>query len=208
MAIHNRPPQCTLTMLRQQGQQTDNAAATGTANRTVKRQRSRAMEMQHFWVFGQVLQKQMCIAWHPGAENLGNHIAEQHPPKHHTEVRPICLHEKNAPRHLQHALAPSVVRGCVKPLIARGTKQSQMTEPRPNACPRHAPRVILSTCPRHLPRVNRAQESHRHKTPSAGTVPQPCGHNTWKEMTNGFHGHLNTANDLIGNIQFQLMNQQ
>ena len=87
----------------------DNATATGTSNGTVKQQRSRAMEMRHFWVFDQVLQKQTCIAWHPGAENLGDHVAKQHPPKHHTEVRPTCLHKKNSPRHLQCALAPNVV---------------------------------------------------------------------------------------------------
>ena len=187
----------------------DNAAATGTANGTVKRQRSRAMEMRCFWVFDQVSQKQMCIAWHPGAENLGDHVAKQHPPKHHAEVRSICLHENNSPRCLQRALAPSVVRGCIKPVLARRPEQSRMPEPRSNPCPRHTPRVIPSTCPRCSPRVNRAQESHRHMTPNAGTVPQPCGHNTWREMPahapgmhQGSFGHLNTADDLMGNTQF------
>ena len=104
----------------------DDTAATWTANGTVKRQRSCAMEMRCFWVFDQVPQKQMCIAWHPGAENLGDCVTKQHPPKHHAEMRPICLHEKNSPRCLQRALAPSVVRGCVKPVLARRPEQSRM----------------------------------------------------------------------------------
>ena len=57
-----------------------------------------------------------------------------------------------------------------------------------------------------IPEVNGVQESCRHVAPSTGTVPQPCGHNTWREMTSECYGHLNSADDLTGNTQFQLTN--
>ena len=47
MAIHNRPPQCTLTMLRQQGQQTDNAAATGAMRDTPRSEERRVSRIQY-----------------------------------------------------------------------------------------------------------------------------------------------------------------
>eukprot|EP00956_Cyclotella_meneghiniana_P026598 scaffold57892_cov40-Cyclotella_meneghiniana.AAC.1 len=48
----------------------DNSTAAGIANNTVKRQRSRSMEMRYFWVADQVERKQFDVKWHPGQENL------------------------------------------------------------------------------------------------------------------------------------------
>ena len=49
----------------------DNKTATGIANDTVNKHRSRSMEMRFFWITDQV--KQICfdVQWHPGKENLG-----------------------------------------------------------------------------------------------------------------------------------------
>ena len=65
-----------------------------------------------------------------------------------------------------------------------------------------------NACPRHAPRVNTTQWS-QNQVPlgSAGTLPQPCGHDTWRKMINGHRGHLNLQNDWPGNVQFQLANQ-
>ena len=67
----------------------DNSTATGISNNTVKRQRSRAMEMRYFWVTDQVRNKSVSITWRPGSENLGDYVTKHHPAKHHQHVRPL-----------------------------------------------------------------------------------------------------------------------
>eukprot|EP00956_Cyclotella_meneghiniana_P012720 scaffold18074_cov132-Cyclotella_meneghiniana.AAC.3 len=61
----------------------DNSTAAGIANNTVKRQRSRSMEMRYFWVADQVQRKQFDVKWHPGQENLGDYYTKHHPASHH-----------------------------------------------------------------------------------------------------------------------------
>jgi hypothetical protein len=112
----------------------DNSTAVGIANSTVKRQRSRAMEMRYFWVVDQVKHDRVRVLWHPGLENLGDYVTKHHSPKHHQHTRPYYTQQANSPRHLSRALAPSALRGCVNP--ARGTQQSRM--PLPRVRPRHA----------------------------------------------------------------------
>jgi hypothetical protein len=123
----------------------DNSTAVGISNNTVKRQRSRAMEMRYFWVVDQVRNKHMHIHWHPGAENLGDYVTKHHSPKHHQQVRSYYTHQPDSKRQLARAQTPSALRGCVNP--ARGTQQSRMPPPRTR--PRHAPQ---GTCrPAHNP---------------------------------------------------------
>jgi hypothetical protein len=63
----------TLTNLRHPQPKTpvhcDNATAVGIANNTVKRQRSRAMEMRFFWIGDKVAQDMYQVAWHPDQGN-------------------------------------------------------------------------------------------------------------------------------------------
>jgi hypothetical protein len=101
----------------------DNSTAVGIANNTVKRQRSRAMEMRYFWIVDQVTNKHVRIFWHPGAENLGDYVTKHHSPKHHQQVRPYYTHQSDSKRQLARAQTPSVLRGCVNP--APGTRQSR-----------------------------------------------------------------------------------
>ena len=91
----------------------DNVTAAGIANDTVKKQRSRSMEMRFFWVTDQVHLKAFNVQWHPGQENLGDYFSKHFDGKHHQEVRPWYLHEANSPRFLPRAAAPSALRGCV-----------------------------------------------------------------------------------------------
>ena len=51
----------------------DNATAIGIANNTIKRQRSRAMEMRYFWVADKIAQDRYQLVWHPGQENLADY---------------------------------------------------------------------------------------------------------------------------------------
>ena len=80
----------------------DNTTAVGIVNNTIKRQRSRSMEMRYFWLLDQEVQKYMNVQHHPGQENLGQH------------VRPYYIHMPNSPTHLPRAGMPSSRRGCAE----------------------------------------------------------------------------------------------
>ena len=91
----------------------DNATAVGIANNTVKRQRSRSMEMRFFWISDKCAQDMYALHWHPGQENLADYQSKHHTGAHHTKVRPWYLHESNSPQELPRALKPSALKGCV-----------------------------------------------------------------------------------------------
>ena len=91
----------------------DNATATGIANGTIKKQRSRSMEMQYFYVWDQVKYKQYDVIWHPGQEDLGDYTIKHHLARHHIQVRHIYLQMKNSHRFLPRAVTPSNMQGCV-----------------------------------------------------------------------------------------------
>ena len=100
----------------------DNMTAAGIANDTVKKHRSRSMEMRFFWVTDQVKQKIFDVQWHPGLENLGDYFTKHFIGKHHQQVRPWYLHMNNSPLYLPRAAAPSTLRGCVGTLPDGYTK--------------------------------------------------------------------------------------
>jgi hypothetical protein len=91
----------------------DNATAVGIANNTVKRQRSRSMEMRFFWIGDKKAQNIYGISWHPGQENLADYQSKHHAGAHHRNVRPWYLHQENSPKYLPRAIAPSTLKGCV-----------------------------------------------------------------------------------------------
>ena len=61
----------------------DNKTATGIANDTVKKHRSRLMETRYFWVRDQVHRQILDIIWQPGAENLADYFSKHHLGTHH-----------------------------------------------------------------------------------------------------------------------------
>ena len=91
----------------------DNSTAVGIANNTVKRQRSRAMEMRFFWVADAVEQGKYDIKYFPGKENLADYQSKHHSGAHHIAVRPWYLHENTSVRELPRACKPSTLKGCV-----------------------------------------------------------------------------------------------
>ena len=64
----------------------DNKAETGIAKDTVKKHRSRSLEMRYFWVTDQVQRKILDIIWQPGAENLADYFSKHHIGTHHKKV--------------------------------------------------------------------------------------------------------------------------
>jgi hypothetical protein len=91
----------------------DNATAVGIANNTIKRQRSRSMEMRFFWVGDKVAQGMYKFSWYPGQENLADYQSKHHIGAHHVAVRPWYLHMSTSPTVLPRALRPSALKGCV-----------------------------------------------------------------------------------------------
>eukprot|EP00984_Skeletonema_dohrnii_P002769 scaffold955_cov79-Skeletonema_dohrnii-CCMP3373.AAC.11 len=104
----------------------DNQTATGIANNTVKKQRSRAMDMRFFWITDQVAMGFFDVQWHPGQENLADYFTKHFDSKHHQAVRPWYLHMSNSPRVLPRAVKPSTLRGCVGTLPNGYTKSGPL----------------------------------------------------------------------------------
>ena len=95
----------------------DNSTTVGIVNNTVKRQKSRSMEMRYFWLLDGEAQKQFRFKYHPGQEILADYPTKKaHPTAHHQMIRPLYLHTKTSPRFLLRARKPSERRGCVDKL--------------------------------------------------------------------------------------------
>eukprot|EP00804_Cyclotella_cryptica_P026302 CCRYP_007636-RA/>CCRYP_007636-RA protein AED:0.47 eAED:0.42 QI:0/0/0/1/1/1/2/0/610 len=105
----------------------DNSTAAGIANNTVKRQRSRSMEMRYFWIADQVAHQQFSVHWHPGLENMGDYYTKHHPTSHHQRVCPYYLFEPHSPWELPRAPTPVELRGCAK--IPFSTPRQTLTFP-------------------------------------------------------------------------------
>ena len=95
----------------------DNSTAVGIANNTIKRQRSRAMEMRYFWLLDQEAQKYFKFVYQPGQENMGDYPTKHHTGPIHMHVRPYYLHLHNLPKTLPpHAMKTSVQQVCAETL--------------------------------------------------------------------------------------------
>ena len=92
----------------------DNSTAVGIVNNTIKRQRSRSMEMRYFWLLDQQAQKMFKFSYQPGAENLVDYPSKAHLGTGHQHVRPYYFYEANSPRYLQRAAKRSARRGCAE----------------------------------------------------------------------------------------------
>jgi hypothetical protein len=109
----------------------DNSTTVGIVNNTIKRQKSRSMEMRYFWLLDGKIQKLFNFSYQPGLENLADYPSKHHPASHHQEVRPFYVHTPNSPRFLIRAAKPSVRRGCVDPAKANPNPYSTRRYPLP-----------------------------------------------------------------------------
>ena len=94
----------------------DNTTTVGIVNNTIKRQRSRAMEMRYFWLLNGEVQKLFRFYYQPGQENLGDYPSKHHSADIHQHVRPYYVHMDNSPTVLPRAAKPSSRRGCAETL--------------------------------------------------------------------------------------------
>ena len=93
---------------------TDNTTAMGIIHKTIKQQRSRAMNMRYFWTISKQDYKTIDISWHPGRGNLAGYYSKRHSPTIHQNLRPTYLQMPNSPRYLQRSVIPHLLRGCAK----------------------------------------------------------------------------------------------
>ena len=91
----------------------DNMTSTGIEKDTIKKQRSRSMEMSFFWVTDQVKSGVVDVQWHPDEENIADYTSKHHDSNHHQVVRPLYIQEDNYPRVLTRTAKPSALQGCV-----------------------------------------------------------------------------------------------
>jgi hypothetical protein len=74
--------------------QTDNSTAAGIANDSVKQKRSKAIDMQFYWVRDRVRQNQLHIRWKKGSMNKADYFTKHHPATHHQAIRSAYLYNK------------------------------------------------------------------------------------------------------------------
>ena len=104
----------------------DNTTTVGIVNNTIKRQKSRSMEMRYFWLLDQEAQRMFEFIYQPGQENLGDYPTKLHSGDHHQHVRPYYVHMTNSPAFLPRALKPASRRGCVSILGDAYRKRSPL----------------------------------------------------------------------------------
>ncbi len=104
----------------------DNTTTVGIINNIVKRQRSRAVEMQYFWLLDGESQKQFKFYWQPGQENLGDYPSKHHTVEIHQHVRPYYVHMDKTPTLLPRAIRPSTRQGCAEILGDPYSKKSPL----------------------------------------------------------------------------------
>ena len=92
---------------------------SGICNNTIKRQNSRSMNGQYFWLIDQVNLNTYLIVWAPGLENLADYFTKHFSAAHHRAVRPYYVQMTNSPRTIRkvnkeaEGTNSAQLRGCV-----------------------------------------------------------------------------------------------
>ena len=74
---------------------TVNTTATGIIYKTIKQQRSRAMNINYFWTISKQYDKTINVSWHPGRETLADYSSKHQSTTIHQNLRPKYLHMPN-----------------------------------------------------------------------------------------------------------------
>jgi hypothetical protein len=73
----------------------DNSTAVGFANKQIKQQKSKSMDMRYYWIQDRVSQKQFKVYWRPGHTNLADYFTKHFSPSYHRSTRSTYLHGAN-----------------------------------------------------------------------------------------------------------------
>ena len=91
----------------------NNSTTVGIVNSTIKRQKSRSMEMRYMWLLDQETQSLLTSHQNPGQENLGDYPSNHHTVNIHQHFHPYYVHMDNSPLYLPRAQQPRTRQGCV-----------------------------------------------------------------------------------------------
>ena len=67
-------------------------------NGTIRQQKSKAIDMQFYWLKDRVTQQMIKVYWAPGKVNLANYFTKHHLASHVKKVRKMYVHELDSPR--------------------------------------------------------------------------------------------------------------
>ena len=70
---------------------TDNECCESILNNTVKQRRSKAMDMQFYWIKCRIAQGQFKLLWRSGRENLADYFTKLQAQVHHKITRPLYV---------------------------------------------------------------------------------------------------------------------
>ena len=70
---------------------TDNECCEVILNNTVKKRRSKAMDMRFYWVKCRIAQGQLKLLWPSGRENIADYFTKMHAQVHHKNTRPLYV---------------------------------------------------------------------------------------------------------------------
>ena len=90
--------------------QVNNSIADSFANDTIKKKRSKAIDMRFYWIHDRTSQGQFLIYWQPGITNLGEYHTKHHSPAHHRLIRPAYMHTMG---ELAQCAIAHILKGCV-----------------------------------------------------------------------------------------------
>ena len=98
---------------------TDNSAANGIINNTMKQKRSKAIDVRFYWIRDRVSQGQFRVYWDSGKNNIADFYTKHHPPSYHKQMRPIHTYIEGR--------SPTSLQGCVR--IMRGISKTENSNP-------------------------------------------------------------------------------
>ena len=71
---------------------TDNSTYHGILTSTIRQKRSKAFDMNIYWVKERIKRKQFFLFWDRGTNNKAYYFTKHLPPKYHKQIRPTYLH--------------------------------------------------------------------------------------------------------------------
>ena len=77
---------------------TDNSMIEGFVNSGMKPKRSKKWEMKWHWLRDKEVLEKLIVHWYRGNNNGTDYYTKHHPPIHHHQMRPRCIHTSNLVR--------------------------------------------------------------------------------------------------------------
>ena len=71
---------------------TDNSTSHGILTSTIRQKKSKAFDMNIYWIRDRIRQGQFFLFWDKGTNNKADYFTKHFPPKHHKEIRYTYLH--------------------------------------------------------------------------------------------------------------------